>query len=86
MDRQRPMNTPLQWTLVLGTLAVLIGEAVGYLDAAFPAPDPTIRFTCPNADTLIVHSTHWIPEQRRILRKVPSTCGDTSAVTFGYLR
>lgn len=85
MDR-RPMNTPLQWTLVLLTLAVLVLEAVGYLDAAFPAPDPTIRFTCGHADSVRVSTTHWRQDQRKPLATRALPCGDTTAVTYGYLR
>jgi hypothetical protein len=59
-------------TRALLILAVALGAAL----EAFPEPDPAIRFTCSNAPTRAMTDT----------RSRPIPCGDTTAVTFGYLR
>lgn len=75
--------TPVQKMLAGCVVAVIL---VHGLWQSVPDPDPTYRFLCPNFDSVRVVSQHWIPEHRRVLRTIPATCGDTSAVTFGYLR
>jgi hypothetical protein len=62
--------------VIAATLAVL----------ALPEPDPTIRFTCPNYSQIRVHRVNWQTRTNEYVRTIPATCGDTTAVTFGYLR
>jgi hypothetical protein len=55
---------------------LLVAFTLWSLWEMLPEPDPTIRFTCSNAPTLAVTDS----------RSRPIPCGDTTAVTFGYLR
>jgi len=55
---------------------LILALALGAALEAFPEPDPSYRFTCSNAPTRAITDT----------RSRPIPCGDTTAVTFGYLR
>lgn len=70
------------------TLLAFLAIAVAEMWMGLPKPDPTIRFTCPNFDTIHVMDAHWDSAKRtkRVTRVLPATCGDTTAVTYGYLR
>lgn len=41
---------------------------------------------CPNYDSVRVHRVDWKTRTNVYVRTIASTCGDTTAVTFGYLR
>lgn len=58
------------------------------LDAAIrtlPEPDPSVTFTCPNFDSVRVHRVDWATRSNVYVHTIPATCGDTTAITFGYL-
>lgn len=67
-------------------LSVVLAFALEALWLSLPEPDPAIRFTCPNADSVRLYTSDWHAESRRYVRTLPTTCGDTTAVTYGYLR
>ena len=64
-------------------LAVLV--AVASAVWALPVPDPSVTFDCPNFDSVRVHRVDWPTRSNVYVRTIPATCGDTSAITFGYL-
>lgn len=53
---------------------------------ALPEPDDTFTFECPNYDSIRVHRVDWATRSNVYVKTIPATCGDTTAVTFGYLR
>lgn len=67
---------------ILAYLVIAIAAAL----RSMPAPDPRITFTCPNFDSVRVHRVNWATRSNVYVRTIPATCGDTTAVTFGYLR
>lgn len=76
---------------VTGVQKVLGWAVVGMLglDAAIralPEPDPRITFTCPNYSHVRVYRVDWATRSNVYVKTVPATCGDTTAVTFGYLK
>ena len=60
---------------MIRALLILALAVVAFVQS-FPEPDPSYTFTCSNAPTLRITAT----------RSRPIPCGDTTAVTFGYLR
>jgi hypothetical protein len=50
-----------------------------------PAPDPNVRFWCPNFDSVRVHRVNWQTRENVYVKTIPATCADSSAITFGYL-
>lgn len=66
--------TPKRLTLSLLAAITLLAAGAVRLIESMPEPDPAVRFICPQWDSVRI---------RGITR---SSCGDTSAVTAGYLR
>ena len=69
-------------------IAVVCAGIVGLIAASemFPAPDPSVTFDCPNYSHVRVYRVDWATRSNVYVRTIPATCGDTTAVTFGYVR
>ncbi len=80
-------NDTAQWVCILAVVAAFaVFGWVQAVDAADRLAPPVAL--CPNYDSVRVMPTHWDAAKRSHtpVRTIPSTCGDTTAVTFGYLR
>ena len=72
---------------------VLVWAVIGMLCLdvavdAMPAPSTDPVALCPNWDTIYVMDAHWDSAKRtkRVTRIIHAPCGDTTAVTPGYLK